>query len=487
MTRIRRAKKFAQEVFGRVAVGDARRSRAVVDVVAGLARRPSGRISAALPKGAQRERAYRLVENRAVTPLALLIAAATWCARRIAGLAFAYVVLDGTSLTLADRFGTKGFGRVGTNSRGSRGLKVINALALDDKGTPIGIAWQEYWCRTVRKRRKSKRQDNLSRDTCEKETQRWIDTIRAVVQRLRGKTLLWFLVDREGDSRPLLEELARTGQRFTVRTTYNRRLEVGVTGKKRHLYDVVKKGAPLATYKVGIPKTATRAARVAHMEVRAKPVRLLLRDRLHNTKTILDVNVVWATEVGTTPRGGKPLDWMLYTNAPIGTQQAVAAVLQSYKMRWRIEDFHKSWKSGHCNVEDMQLHSVRAAQTLAVMHAAIAARIERIKHLARIAPDTPASVEFTRDERLAISILAYDYANEPLAPGGRRQHKLVAPDPDTMTIGQAVWWTARLGGYCGRSTGARAGAITIGRGLDDVTALAGAIPYARKALRSDQW
>lgn len=487
MARIRQAKKFARGVFAHVDVGDVRRSRAVVEVVAGLARRPAGRISAALPKGSQRERAYRLVENRAVTPLALLVAAAAWCARRIARLTFAYVVVDGTSLTLADHFGTKGFGRVGTNCRGSRGLKVINALALDDKGTPIGIAWQEYWCRAVRKRRKPKRQDNLSRDTCEKETQRWIDTIRAVVERLRGKTLLWFLVDREGDSRPLLEELGRTGQRFTVRTTYNRTLAVGANGKKHHLYDVVKKGAPRGTYKVRVPKTDTRAARLAHMEVRAKSVRLLLRDPLHNTKTFLDVNVVWATEVGTTPRGAKPLDWMLYTNAPITTEKAVMAVLQSYKMRWRIEDFHKSWKTGHCNVEDMQLHSVRAAQTLAIMQAAIAARIERLKHLARTVPDTPASVEFTRDERLAISILAHDYANVPLVPGGRRQHKLVAPDPDTMTIGEALWWIARLGGYSGRSTGARAGAITIGRGLDDVVSLAGAIPFARKALRSDQW
>lgn len=486
MTRIRHAKKFAQEVFGHVDVGDVRRSRAVVDVVAGLARRPAGRISAAFRVGARRERAYRVVENRAVTPLALLVAMASACARCIARLPFAYIVLDGTSLTLADHFGVKGFGHVGANSRDRRGLKVINALALDDKGTPIGVAWQEYWCRKARKRKKSKRQDNLSRDTSEKETQRWIDTIRAVVQHLRGKTLLWFLVDREGDSRPLLEELGRTGQRFTVRTTYNRRLEVGVSGKKLHLYDVVKKGAPLGTYEVCIPKTATRAARRAHMEVRAKPARLLLRDRLHKTKTILDVNVVWATEVGTVPRCDKPLDWMLYTNAPIDTPQAAAAVLHSYKMRWRIEDFHKSWKSGHCNVEDMQLHSVRAAQTLAVMQAAVAARIERIKHLARTEPDALASVEFTPEERDAICTLAYDHANQPLAPGGRRQHKLVVPDPDTMTMEVAIWWVARFGGYTGRSSGARAGVETIGRGLDDVRVAAATLTADDKRRRSDQ-
>lgn len=486
MTRIRHAKKFAQEVFGHVDVGDVRRSRAVVDVVAGLARRPAGRISAAFRVGARRERAYRVVENRAVTPLALLVAMASACARCIARLPFAYIVLDGTSLTLADHFGVKGFGHVGANSRDRRGLKVINALALDDKGTPIGVAWQEYWCRRARKRKKSKRQDNLSRDTSEKETQRWIDTIRAVVQHLRGKALLWFLVDREGDSRPLLEELAGTGQRFTVRTSWNRKLAVGVTGKQRFLYDVMKKAALMGNYEVRVGKTADRSPRSARMEVRAKAVRLFLRDRLHNTTTLLDVNVVWATEVRTTPRGEKPLDWMLYTNAPIATPEDAAAVLHSYKMRWRIEDFHKSWKSGHCNVEDMQLHSVRAAQTLAVMKAAVAARIERIKHLARTEPDALASLEFTPEERQAICTLAYDHANQPLAPGGRRQHKLVVPDPDTMTMEVAIWWVARFGGYTGRSSGARAGAETIGRGLDDVRVAAATLSADDKRRRSDQ-
>ena len=222
------------------------------------------------------------------------------------------------------------------------------------------------------------------------------------------------------------------------------------------------------------------------MEARARPVRLRLHDRLHNKTTFLDINVVWATEIGTVPCGEKALDWMLYTNAPIDTPEAVAAVLRSYKMRWRIEDFHKSWKSGHCNVEDMQLHSVRAAQTLAIMQAAIATRIERIKHLARNEPDALASVEFTRAERLAICSLAYDRANRPLVPGGRRQHKLVVPDPDTLTMGEAIWWIARFGGYTGRSSGARAGAITIGRGLDDVTIAAATLGVVGKRRRSDQ-
>jgi hypothetical protein len=202
---------------------------------------------------------------------------------------------------------------------------------------------------------------------------------------------------------------------------------------------------------------------------------LLLRDRWQKTATVLQVNVVWATELRTTPSGEVALDWMLLTNAPITNTKEVLAVIHSYQMRWRIEDFHKTWKSGQCNVEDTQLHTMRAATIFAVMHAAVASRAEQLKHLARANPDAPAITELSATERQALALLAYEYINPPLAPGGRRQSKLVPPDPETMTLADAVLWTARLGGYTGKSSGGPPGTTTLSRGLHDVVTFARAI------------
>ena len=51
---------------------------------------------------------------------------------------------------------------------------------------------------------------------------------------------------------------------------------------------------------------------------------------------------------------------MLLTNAPTGTLGEAQAVLRGYAMRWRIEEFHKTWKSGRCHVELTQLRSPSA-------------------------------------------------------------------------------------------------------------------------------
>lgn len=467
MAKTSEAKAFAKEEFGHAELGDRRRTRALIDLATVLVRNPAGRISQVFRTAALRERAYRFVENGAVRAAALVVALAKATAARIDALATAYVVVDGSSLTLADPRGRKDFGSIGSHLHGARGLKVITAYAVDLAGVPLGVLWQTYWARQKRIRQGAKAADNRRRKTDAKETRHWIEAI----QRSAGAGVaakLWYLVDREGDSRTILQELASLGARFTVRSSWNRLLVAGASGRRRHLRSVMAQAPVVGSYTVAVPSGPRRRARIARMQVRTARVELLLRDRWAKTSSTLSVNVVWAKETGTAPRGERPLDWMLLSNAPAGTAEEALAVVRSYQVRWRIEDFHKTWKSGRCNVEDTQLHSMRAATIFAVMHAAVAARAERLKHMGRTTPELPASAELTQAERKAVAVLAHEVLNAPLAPGGRRQTTLVPPDPETMTIGEAVAWIARLGGYTGKSSGGPPGATVIGRGLEDV-------------------
>ena len=128
------------------------------------------------------------------------------------------------------------------------------------------------------------------------------------------------------------------------------------------------------------------------------------------------------------------------------------------------QEFHKSWKSGHCNVEDSQLRSEEAIRKWAIVLAAVASRVERLKRLARQSPNLPADLEFSEVELHALLLLK------------RRSKKKNETIPDSIpSIHQATIWLAELGGYTGKSSGGPPGTITISRGLAKVRAAADAI------------
>jgi hypothetical protein len=91
----------------------------------------------------------------------------------------------------------------------------------------------------------------------------------------------------------------------------------------------------------------------------------------------------------------------------------------------------------------------------------VAARIERLRHLARNEPDTPASVELSDVEIEALKLLKHE-----------QKKKTEVVGDDMPTIALAVRWIADIGGYTGKSSGGPPGATTIGRGLEDLAVAA---------------
>jgi hypothetical protein len=451
---------WAQEEFGRARLGDARRTARLVEMAREAAVRPAGHISEVFLTGAERQGAYDLLGNPAVRVEALQEAAATACAARSAEHPFVLVPVDGTSLTLTDRSRAKDFGGIGPDQHGARGLKVIGAIAVSPEGVPLGIMAQRWWTRPVTQKPKKKRGSYDPRRVEEKETQHWIEAIEDTTRRLQQEapgTRAWFQLDREADSWPLLLTLSRSGHDFTVRASWNRRVR---TAKgTRYLRDVVAKLPVLGTYDLPVPAAPGRAKRVARMQVRSGTVTLDLRDKNTDRSWSLTVNVVWTREHRTTPRGEKPLDWLLFTSVEAKSFEQACQVVVGYSQRWRIEEFHRTWKSGACDVETTQLHAATHVEKWATILATVALRIERLKYLSRNQPDLPASVELSPVEIRTLLLLKR----------AKKKRNETIPDA-TPTIAQATRWIAELGGYTGKSSGGPPGSITIRRGLDEILA-----------------
>jgi len=434
----------------------------LVKMAARAAERPAGKVSEVFADDKERQGAYDLLESGRVPVNAVLSAMGEAAARRAAEHPFAFVAVDGASVTLTDRGRRKDFGRIGTHDA-YRGMMVINALGLTPQGVPLGVLSQVWWARqpspprTGSKKQRKAQKDRYRRQRApgEKEPRYWVQAIEEATAAAKSSgAKLWFQLDREADNQAILARLIDSDQQFTVRSSWDRIIE-DIDEGNHHLLEWLQRRPPRAGYEMDVSAGPGRSARRARIAVRWGRVVLKVRKVANRHDQLLEVDAVWAQELGTCPNGEKPLDWLLLTSKQVGCLDDAREVLFGYTMRWRIESFHKTWKSGACNIEATQLRSQKAVTVWATLLAAVAARIERLKLLARSEPDKPASVELDPYEIRALIMLK------------REQKKKTELVPDTMpTIAQATRWIADLGGYTGKSSGGPPGAITIRQGLD---------------------
>jgi len=464
----RTARDWAYEEFGHAELGDVRRTARLVGMAAAMAEQPSGKVLTVFRTNAEHQGAYDLLGNERVRSEAMLAAVETATTERCRGDAWVHVVIDGTSLQLADRQRAKDFGAVGSTANGARGLKVIHAYAIAADGTPVGILNQQWWARVARPKRK----DCNERPLREKETVHWVRSIEHATRALaKGtKPRAWFQIDREGDRFWTLLALHRTEQWFTVRSTYAHRFVISKDGRHERLRDAVRKGRLRGVVALELPARANRAARKARLRIRTTEVTLDMIEAHSGDTFALPINVVDVEEIGPRPRGESPIHWRLLTNHPIRSMEDVLAVIDGYTKRWRIEELHRVWKSGALRVEETQLRSTTRVIKWAILAVVTAARIERLRVLARTKPDDSALEVLSEHEVQALILM-------------KRRHKKRTEtiSDETPTIAQAVRWLADLGGYAGHKSSGRPGAITIRRGLDYIAPVALAIEELQRA------
>jgi len=442
---------WAAAEFGEAMLGDRRRTRRLVTMAAAAAAKPSGKVTSVFCEGADREAAFRLLENDGVAPENIALAMHASTARRAAGAPFVLVPIDGSSLNLTDRTGEKGLGIVGARNKRAMGLCVMSAIAVAANGTPLGLCGQTFWARKQRSTRREEKHDR--RKTEEKETRYWIEVMghaRTVFAEHAPGTRPWFQLDRGGDGWPLILDAVthESTEYATIRASYNRRVRGGRT-KQHYLWEQVERQPVASEYELDVPGSPNRMARKARLSVQFAPVRLDLRDQRSKRHFEAALHAVLVQELDTTPAGEKPIEWMLLTTYPVVTAEDALTVVWGYSQRWRIEEFHKLWKTGACNVEDTQLRADDHILRWATILASVAMRLLRLTYLARKTPDAPATVELSKSEVQAILLLRKPKSKPRGMP----------------CISDAVRWLADLGGYTGKSSGGPPGAIVLTRGL----------------------
>ena len=371
------ALEWAQESFGRCELGDERRTRRLVSLGAQLACH-AGESPARACRGdtAANEGAYRLLRNAQVTPRAIAeggFQATAWLAAQTPGDLLA--VEDSTTLSyahgVAEALGDLG----GKADARRRGFIVHSVLMLAaDSGRTLGLLEQSRWQREVSAR--GTRHARAERGYEEKESYKWQVASEQMAERL-GETQrrVISVCDREADVYEYLQYKVECEERFVVRASWNRR----VTGAQRHLFAALDDAPLRGTQGIQMAQRGGaqgRRARQARVELRAGQVELRAPQG-RGWLGKLTVNAVLAVE-RPPPSGETPLCWQWLTSEPVDTLEAVQRVLRYYALRWRVEDFHKAWKSG-AGVEARRMQTADNLERIAVMLAFVGVRLLQLR------------------------------------------------------------------------------------------------------------
>jgi len=211
--------------------------------------------------------------------------------------------------------------------------------------------------------------------------------------------------------------------------------------------------APAGQYELAVEARPGRQARLARLSVRFAQVTL---EAPQGRKKLgpLEVYAVLAREEDA-PARETPLEWLLLSTLPVHTFAQAAQRLSWYSVRWAIEVFHRTLKSG-CRIEDRQLENARRLENCLAIDMVVAWRILYLRHLSRVDPDAPCTLYFAQHEYEALYAVTQRGKPLPQKP---------------ITIRQATHLVAMLGGFLGRKGDGEPGAETLWRGLQRLDAI----------------
>ncbi len=450
---------FAHNELGAAPLGDVRLSKRLVHTAQLQAAAPM----ASFPTAAEGNRAavkghYRLLDqpaDSAVNPRNILAPHRERTLRRMQGEPVVLCVQDGSDLNFAEHPGCKGLGLIGknTNSQGTLGLHMHSTLALNAAGIPLGVPLIQYDAPDGKAQQ--------GRPLEERKTFRWIRGLRDCAEMARGLggTRVVSVLDREADVFALFAEQRRLGKvDLLVRAKCNRTQGVG----QPKLFEAIKAQPAQAELKIEVERSSARRgtgkqsarplreARTAQAQLRWKTVQL--RDP-SGAEAPVEVQLVHVGEESAPP-GVEPLEWFLLTTLEVAAVADAERMLHWYRLRWRIEDWHRILKSG-CKVEYLGHRTGERIERAVTIKAVIAWRLAAMTLLGRETPELPAEVLFTHVQMRVLRHFAVD-------------RKLDPPD----NLGRAVRNMAILGGYLYRNNAPPPGHQKIWEGWTRLTTMA---------------
>ena len=448
--------------FDGVDFGDLRLNRRLLKIATELGGCPTGSIPAATLGRAEMEAAYRFFDNSNVTPADVLAPHREATLHRIRQCKMVVLAQDTTEMDLTrPAQQVEGAGPLTSDSRRGSYYHPLMAFNLDN--LCLGTVWNKHWVREkihAGRSEADKQRAKLSTPIEDKESMRWIEGIRAgrEVAQACPQTRCVCVSDSESDIYELFAEprMSESGNelQLVIRACRDRKL----LGSDDKILDAVRSSACLYKCTVDVssrkakrnaqrssPRTSSRDARTAEVEVRAVKVTLAPPSRPDRKLPALELNVVLVEEPNP-PEGQDPIQWLLVTTLPIATPDQVQLIVQCYCIRWQIEIYFRTLKSG-CKVEERLFERFSRFENCLAVYIVVAWKVLYLCQLGRNCPEMDCEVVFTPSEWKAVYMVV-NRTDPPSTPpklnemirliaslGGYVIRKNSQPGPQTLWLG----------------------------------------------------
>lgn len=441
--------------FANADLGDRRLDKRLAMIVNRAATSPSATFPKMVPSVAEREALYRFVENDRVAWRTILAPHGEATAQRCRDAGVVRVAHDTSWFTFSGE--RHGLGAVASSRNEGFAGHFSLAVGVDEQRPPLGVLAVSTFVRpsapvaSTKQARAAKHRASRLKDRSEKESVRWMNGVREAEKLVGPNAACIHVMDQEADNFAILADLVAEGCRFVVRGSVDRRLD---QRGRRHVNDALDEVTAEAFRTV--PLTArvkptrghpSRQEREAKLMIRATAIVLPRPTHAQHATKVVALNVVHVFEPSA-PDGVEPIEWTLYTTEPIDSSEAVTAVVDHYRARWRIEEYFKALKTG-CEFEKRQLTTYRSLQRAMALLVPIAWHLLALRTVARVAGGTPASALV---DRVQLDVL------RALSPSS----KIPSSRPTARDVMRAV---ADIGGHV-RQNG-DPGWLVLGRGYAD--------------------
>jgi Transposase DNA-binding/Transposase Tn5 dimerisation domain len=434
------------------------------EVLAQLAAHPTASIPAACGGRAEMEAAYRLFDNDKVSFENILESHCRATRERIAAQEVVILGQDTTEVDLTrPEQQVRGAGPLNEGTRRGALLHLLHAFTPD--GTPLGTVQAAPWVRDETPRPASLTGAGRAAIPLEeKESYRWVVALRRADEEARQHppTRIICVADSEADIYELLAEGTKESQaaEWIVRAGQNRALQPSADqSRSPHLRQELLAQPVLFTHPISVRgrkakiaccqrgRQQPRQSRQTEVEVRAARVTLRPPWRPRQKLPAVLVNVVLVREPNP-PDGDEPVEWILLTSLPIDGLEQVRQVVEYYCVRWMLEVFFRTLKSG-CRAEERRFEQIDRQLRCLAVYLIVAWRTLYVCRLGRRCPEINCEVLFEPSEWKAVYRVV--------------QNKSLPAEPPSL--GEIVRLIAQLGGYVRRQRSDPPGPQTVWLGL----------------------